>query len=446
MIISSIIFCLDKPIKDPDTYYHAAAARAYAQDGGFNPKTSLPLTIFNSLPNDQHYGYHWLQSWFAKDLQSLKLLQTILVFVCLFTFFSIITKIDKKNKLYFLILLITSFGFMSRIGIIKSSALSVCLYLFFLYGLYSSSFLFSYFALFVFSLTHSGFIICLLTLQIYSFINYKNSLKATFFCLFFCGLGILIHPDNLNYLRFLKFQGIDIALNNQLYKDIFIGQEWDSPKIKTILISNFPILIAFIPLAICDLLKFSKLESKTKLLLVNCLALSYLYLGSSRFIEYLVPTILVYCATRINLNNKFKKYIVLPSTIFAVVLFPYAIEAQKRQSDINLPAQLIHYVIENVPGKAMICNLDWTDFPLLYYYLPNYKFLYGSDPRYLAFENPNLYQVLAKFIKEPNKADLDLIINNAKCDLVISNSKISDELFNSQTITLDNYRLLKINK
>ncbi len=48
----------------------------------------------------------------------------------------------------------------------------------------------------------------------------------------------------------------------------------------------------------------------------------------------------------------------------------------------------------NIPPGEMIFNCNWDDFPKLFFYNTQNRYVYGLDPNYLYSENPELFKLL----------------------------------------------------
>ena len=66
------------------------------------------------------------------------------------------------------------------------------------------------------------------------------------------------------------------------------------------------------------------------------------------------------------------------------------------------------WIDQHVEPGSMVFLTDWSDFPLLFFHAPNYRYVIGLDPTYLAERDPALYEQWRRIVegREPNSAAL----------------------------------------
>jgi hypothetical protein len=67
--------------------------------------------------------------------------------------------------------------------------------------------------------------------------------------------------------------------------------------------------------------------------------------------------------------------------------------AVKHEADPEAYQGASQWIAENVPKGSLIFNTDWDDFPMLFYYNPDYAYIVGLDPTYLYDRNPELWRL-----------------------------------------------------
>lgn len=67
-----------------------------------------------------------------------------------------------------------------------------------------------------------------------------------------------------------------------------------------------------------------------------------------------------------------------------------------RVVEIRPISQVAAWLNENVPAGSRVVNVDWSDFPVLYYYAPGLRYQWGMDPEFSFASDPETTLLLAR--------------------------------------------------
>jgi asparagine N-glycosylation enzyme membrane subunit Stt3 len=134
---------------------------------------------------------------------------------------------------------------------------------------------------------------------------------------------------------------------------------------------------------------------------------------SRRFIEYWPPFAVLFAAftiapklERVNLawlastRDRVAASITAAVVTVAGILWMggclwHAREDVKSETDPFAYRGASEWIAANTPPDSMIFNTDWDDFPMLFYYNPNRRYIVGLDPTYLYDRDPELWKLYA---------------------------------------------------
>jgi hypothetical protein len=124
---------------------------------------------------------------------------------------------------------------------------------------------------------------------------------------------------------------------------------------------------------------------------------------SRRFIEYYPAFVLIFLAlSAAPTLRKWAEEIrhgryLIPLGLLLLFAFPLATllpqarAAVGRSAPPDKYAQAALWMAANVPADEMIFQTDWDDFPRLFFYDTNHRYLVGLDPTYLELADPDLF-------------------------------------------------------
>ena len=232
-------------------------------------------------------------------------------------------------------------------------------------------------------------------------VDTKPLMIVVFLTVFF---SLLSHffPDNL--ILFYQ-QNIKFTMH-RLFSDVNLFQ---GTELQPMFTTDFIYLQAslIVPLAIALYLSLCKprpLSTQTKQLLVIVSVYFFFTLNSKRFVEYLLPLGLMFCA--FYFRDYFKDKIPLKSKR-AIIVFAccalligfnasrnfkilYEIVPKSKPSFFRGSAD---YIKKNVPQDETLFTCDWDDAPELFFYNHNNKYMIFLEPFYFYVWRPDLWRL-----------------------------------------------------
>ncbi|MCX6779549.1 MAG: hypothetical protein NTU97_05000 [Candidatus Magasanikbacteria bacterium] len=237
-------------------------------------------------------------------------------------------------------------------------------------------------------------------------------------------LGLLINPYFPHNLLFYWQQIIQIGLVNY-QNTIQVGMEWYPYDPLELLANNIFIFLLGILSFVFLLYKIKykqQIESqniKERFLKIFTLfifsgILCLLTLKSQRFVEYFSPFAVLASAFLLNLlwpanfsiKNKilknFKKNTKINAalTIYlaTVFIFFFILNTLKIQEQMTARYQWNYlqeaslWLKNNTPAGSMVFNVNWGDWPILFYHNTHNTYIIGLDPTFFYLKNKELYQ------------------------------------------------------
>lgn len=272
-----------------------------------------------------------------------------------------------------------------------------------------------------------------------------NLFTAIGFTLLGLIFGVLLHPYFPELLPFLKTQLFETGV----FAKIQVGAEWYPYKSTLNLLLSSGLVFFFFAAAVFILLinkifKKRFIEEKDNYLpilvsFIFSLSFLFLTLRSQRFIEYLTPFVLLFSAfvfspflkkfsakvlSQQNLNNFF-----VASFVLVIILFfwTFSIFMTKKSfvGSYHKDYQEVALWLKNNTRKnSIIANLDWSDFPPLFYFNDQNYYISGLDQMFFYKYNKNLYQKYEDIIGLKNFAFASKILkDDFKTNYLVINNK-----------------------
>jgi hypothetical protein len=451
-----------------DAYYHLKMAKFISE--GKIISLDFPWLYFTTLREgfaDQHFLFHLLLAPFLVfgDFLGAKIATSLFSSLAILIFYFIL----RKNKVFgatiwTILLLGSSSGFIFRMNLVQAQGLAmIWLFLGFLvltqkkyFWLIPISFLYSW--------THGGFVLILAMVLVWIlFENWKLKIKnlklrpewpslfmifrPLWFVLVGIIFGVLFHPYFPELLPFLKLQ---LFQTGPLAK-IPVGAEWYPYKSTANLLLSSGLIFLFFVASVFVLLvsKISKqkfIEDKNRQMpilvsFVFSVLFLVLTLRSQRFIEYLAPFVLLFAAlvfslilggffVRFSYQKNLKKFLAA-GLIFIVLFFSGFSVFMTKKSFVGSYYQeyqgIAIWLKNNTFKNSIIANLDWSDFPPLFYFNDHNYYLAGLDPIFFYQYDKNLYQKLEDFLAGKNFKETSRIIkNDLRANYLVINNKFKN--------------------
>lgn len=459
-------------LNDPDSFYHAKMANFLAKGILIKNFFWLPYTILSDYYIDHHFLYHLFLIPFVKFYDPLIGIKVATIFfstIAVFIFYWLLRKFKIRLSFIFAFLLFTSPLFLIRLTLAKAPSTALIVLFLALYSLLKRKYFLLLIISFVYVWLYNTWPILLvaviincfskaikkttdqwaknksLLIFIKSFFS-KGNIKLFSFCLFGIIGGLVFNPYFPQNLFFDWVHIVKIGLLN-LQNKIGVGAEWyPYEPIDLVFNSPFVCFIFFLASA-WFLVSFRKSKNnpyfgqKEETLTLFILSwLFFLYtIKSRRNIEYFIPLSIFFSGLSFkklfslfdwqSYFKKLKSFFYYPGNVISIILLvifllvfqfgvSYFLErawlnTQKRL-EIGIPFERYKKVSDwfkkNIKSKEIIFHSSWDDFPMLFYWNDQNRYIVGLDPTFMYEKNSQLYFEWEKIVFGKTKENLDKII------------------------------------
>jgi hypothetical protein len=240
-------------------------------------------------------------------------------------------------------------------------------------------------------------------------------LRPLFYTAIGLALGLLINP----YFPF----NIIFAYQHILPKlveatSVSVGSEWYPYDTGQLLRNSSLALAAFAGGALALGLSGRRMQTRTAAAFLLACLFGLMLLQSRRFVEYFPAFALIFAAfawasvmhayiRRSELTSRIPQSNLrlpagltphLPALVLAAFLVPgiwLTLHASRESIGSSKPYTLYQgasdWLVDNTPAGARVFQIDWDDFPRLFFYNTHNTYLVGLDPTYLQLYNASLY-------------------------------------------------------
>lgn len=434
---------------DPDSFYHLKMTKLIAEQGPIINFPWLQFTVLKDYYIDHHFLYHVAGIPFVSlmgDFTGYKfytiLLSTLFIFGC-YLFF-------RKEKIryaeIFILILLSSQGFIYRISLAKASAFSLILLFLGIYFLFKRKNIWLFLVSWLYVLSYGGFLLIwaitffyILADSIYNTFVIKQPERLKFFkkiwlwlknifskpnlktgLATFMGvvIGVVLNPYFPKNLNFIWEQLVQIGLINYIGK-VNVGGEWYPYKFPDLLINGGVAFIVLVFVLAMFFITIRKQKASSIFFFLTTIFFLVFTMKSKRYVEYLMPFMVFFLAyattfalANINVAQKIKELkqvnkiiALLIYLIFAIVIifFPLLMvkdigsvrNSFKRGIGFNQFSGISQYLKNNSQPGEIIMQTDWDDFPMLFYQNSKNYYIVGLDPTFMYNYDPKLYQLFA---------------------------------------------------
>ncbi len=407
-----------------DAFYHVAISQQGATCYAARTFPKMSMSAWKDSFYDKELAFHFaiekicgLQRLLGFDTSPpFHMLTSVFILFFLISFAYCLARFSVKSSLFwFLLMLSTSPYFLTRMTMLRPHLLGMGLMLL-------STALISqvnswrrlYLPLFcaflyVYSYSQPHFI--LLPAIAFALVKFRKDPGLAFLIpssaalgLFF---GLLLHPQFPATFTVWKIQSIDVPLK-MLGSNVpvFLGEEMLRPSSQFYL-ENLGVFLLFAfnsMLLLAGIRRFRGIqcsESALALYLISAVA-SFGLIFSYRPIEYACPLSVISCAV---LTSEFSKakipflqnFLARPAflrlakfslCIIALLFLSYASSHTQRRKYLPFNELSDWWRDRGFPENTRIANLLWSDFPQLFYSLPECQYLFGLDPMFGYWSDP----------------------------------------------------------
>lgn len=219
-------------------------------------------------------------------------------------------------------------------------------------------------------------------------------------------MGLIIHPQFPNTLYIWKAQCIDallvplLTVQGAISKPMEMlppGFSWYVMALPFIVLSYFNIMVFT---RIWERRSFRNIPANT--LAVGMLSVFFMcsVFAVLRAIEYAVPFVCLFGAMLF--DEALRENIILPfrsnpyrARLFAALIaLVIAMLSSARciatvKHEVKIPVKMLEWVRANIPEGTVVANLDWSDFPTVFYADPKRYYLWGMDPMFSYMKDPH---------------------------------------------------------
>jgi asparagine N-glycosylation enzyme membrane subunit Stt3 len=417
---------------DFDGYYHIRLSQLMWQSlhhGDFPPTfTWLPLTTLNPRQYaDQHFLFHILLipfTWFGDLTTSTKvavvLFSTLAVVAC---YGLLLRHHVPYARLWLVALTACSADFFFRLNMTRASSLSI-IYMAVAIGLlFERRYVWLAPLGFLYAWTYNLFvflgIITLIWIAVVWWVHRQIEWRALLWACVGMAAGLVINPYFPHDVTLL-FEHI-FAKGG--HSSIAAGTEWYSVPswmlVKRSVVAFAAMVIGYIGVGYLLGLGPDQRRHRERPLffLVFSTFLLLITVRSSRFTEYWPPFAVLFAAFTVGALWEARRRAVWPSEggvpsprpgprqalaltaasaalatamVYNLYVARSVIATVEEKKARDHYAEGMHWVQQHIPLGAMIYNLNWDDFPKLFYYDTSHAYVAGLDPVYFADKNPEL--------------------------------------------------------
>jgi hypothetical protein len=410
-----------------DSYFHAAMAD---QGGGFCAGKTFPqltMSVWEDHFSDKELLYHFILSGVRSGQNFLgggvsppfnipALFFSLFLILC-FVFAAYSFNL-RHIWFYSCLLACISPSFTNRITMLRPHVLSIGIMLLLCVWCYKAFlnrrfFLFIFAAGFLFAWTYSNPHFLLFPAFVFAVAFFKNKGFSVIAVPLFAALGILagyvFHPQFPNTLYNWKIQCLDVVFQILSGDKAPVGLGVEVRPFgfdKVILDYALFFIFALNAYLLFELKKwpFFKLnKAATAFFIMSCVAVPGVFI-SGRALEYACPFVVMsfaFALREIRHSNFLKKHFLHCALPLLFILFVFNGAWQfhhLKQKGFMPPEKFIAWTKSaGFEDGILIANLCWSDFPVLFYGAPEYKYLSGMDPMFSYSRDPERMGKLEKF-------------------------------------------------
>lgn len=419
-------------ILDNDGYYHIRWSRMLAESAPYPPPfRALPLTTLNeSAYADHHYLFHVMLIPFSLGDMRVGAKWAAVVFSSLgiTSLFALLIVYGVPYRWLWLAPVIAgSEPFLYRMSMTRAPALSLALLGVGTYLIIKRKLLWLSLLSFLFVWSYSLFPLILVFAAAFTISVYLAERRIDLGPMAACAIGIVAglivnpyFPENIYLFR------DHLMMKLTAHYSVDVGIEWYPYESWTLLSSSGLAFAIFLAALIAFEWRSRLSDIKPLFFLIIAVVFLVMSFKSRRFIEYWPPFAVLFAAFTFGpkLMNfgwlraeRGRDRIIAYSTAALIAVACVATMEMsvmgaragvKSEADPEAYLGASEWIARNVPKGSVIFNTDWDDFPMLFYYNPDYAYVVGLDPTYLYDQSPELWRLYEKITlgKESDPAPL----------------------------------------
>ena len=411
-------------ILDSDAFYHAKMTQFLSWGVLIKDFPWLPFTILADYYTDHHFLYHVILVpfvWIFDPLIAMKVAIVVLGVAALLVYFWALRRLGAVGAFWWTILAATSWPFLFRLNLVKALPLSLIIFLVGIVALRENRLKLLALLSFIYVWTYGGWPLLLFTAGLYSGIllivnikQWRDAIASFTSALLGSAAGVIINPYFPANIKFYERQIIDIALIPTNINAV--GREWFRfPPFELFTAAALLFIVALI-IAIFSVIgwlnnqsyKYNDSQERSFYLTSAVLGVVLFFstVASQRYIEYFIPlgylAVALWMSVLVRsevmapfleiLNNWLltrARYMLAVLLLIIAIAFGYVgrgvLPLDKRFKvgwSLTYLKGAIEWFESRYPGQTLVYNVRWDDFPELFYFSNNLRYVSGLDIRF----------------------------------------------------------------
>lgn len=399
-----------------DPYYHAKHSALIAQTGNLTlVKPWMEFHFLNYAPNDPWWGFHLWQAIFIHFFGvflGVKISSAFLIGLFFAVFYFILRKFSVQHPFVWVFLVfISSSYFQYRIFLERPQILGIILLPLFSYFLVKKNYYAMACLAGIFAILYHLFLSLFFLVFLYYLAEYyqtrKIDLKIFIFTCLGILIGILVHPNSLNYIYIVFVQFVEILYLRFTGVDLGVGGELYPSSTFEFIFSNF---LLFIPFCLAIVLFFGVKKIKENRTMIFYFLVSIFWFFVSFIItrggDFWVPFGWLFVALVFrefsqtnewsNIKNVFRRHVNLKIAgffFFVLILFVFLfnitetffLKTEERNQGLTnqYMADANNWLKKNTPESSIIFYNDWSLWPMMFFNNDYNRYVTGIDPTFL---------------------------------------------------------------
>lgn len=396
-----------------DDYYHSRIAAQIIEQRALRLSFPwLPFTILS--PNqfvDHHLLYHmYLSPWaYWGGIAGTKIAQAVVMGGVLAAAWGLLRSLEVRwAALWAVALLGVSAPFLYRMLMARTQAAALLLLLVALLLLFRKRHTWLLALAFTFTWLYNGFVLLPAVVALYTAAVYIAERRIVWqplaYTLAGTALGLVINPYFPQNIAFIVNH---LGEKTDIHAGVRVGNEWYPYTTRALLLNSPGALLALAGGALAPTFRRTGRDHVETTLLLTALLTLYMTLESRRFIEYFPAFALLFCAcawgrgsihwpiNRDTIFSRLLKWTALFAGLGLLVgaALTTAHDDIRSAKDESYLAGAARWLQENTEPGALVFQIDWDDFPYLFYHNTHNTYLVGLDPTYLQLAHPRLWNL-----------------------------------------------------
>jgi len=422
--LSALFHFLTTNISDGDSFYHIRHAWLYRTSGIFDSHFPwLTASMIGTLKADLWYGFHLLLTpftFFPDLILGIKFAGVLLTAATLFIFFWALKKLNVVYPVLWTLLLFFSTPDLNfRLTMVRPHILTLALSVLILYFLVRRRLL----AVFLASAALAFFHLALVWLPILLWgavtlgdliVRRKLELKNLAAVLLGSFLGLILRPNFLSAAKLGFIQVVQLMTEKLQKLPLPVGSELKPANDWTMVVFQFmPIIVLVAPAIIALILlilkrRFKDIPESGRLTIIASLVLAIgfgamtffiarrsmdLWVSFSLVFIALMFTYFITILKNLFINRRWLFYLAPTIMLFIIPFNTLHFSSIYRRQGFppNKFKETAMWLLENSEPGAIVFNIQWDNFPLLFFWNQKNYYINGMDPIFEFAYDQNLY-------------------------------------------------------